>query len=71
MYVIHIKLLNGERYIEYANTTLEMAKKADEYGGKFSEFKAIPIRTKDIRQGREAKKIQGEQPSSQLASEAL
>ena len=55
MYVIHIKLLNGERLIEYANTTLEMAKKADEYGGRFAEFKAIPIRTTDMRQGKEKK----------------
>lgn len=53
MYVIHIKLLSGERFIEYANTPHEMAQKADEYGGKFAEFKAMPIRIKDIRQGKE------------------
>lgn len=55
MYVIHIKMLNGERCMEYANDITEMAKKADAYAGKFAEFKAIPIRTKDMRQGREAK----------------
>ena len=55
MYVIHIKMLNGERYIEYANDAAEMAAKADAYGGQFAEFKAMPIRTKDMRQGKEVK----------------
>ena len=55
MYVIHIKMLNGERYIEYANDEAELAEKADAYGGQFAEIKAIPIRLKDMRQGKETK----------------
>lgn len=53
MYVIHIKMLNGERYIEYANDEAELAEKADAYGGQFAELKSIPIRLKDMRQGKE------------------
>lgn len=53
MYVIHLKLLNGERLIEYANDEKELSAKADEYGGQFCEFKALPIRLKDMRQGKE------------------
>ena len=55
MYVVHIKLLNGERRMEYANDIAELSAKADAYADMFTEFKAFPITTKDIRQGKETK----------------
>ncbi len=53
MYVIHIKRLNGEKTMEYANDMEEAAAKADAYSGQFAELKIIPIRLKDMRQGKE------------------
>ena len=53
MYVIHIKKLNGERIMEYASNMTEAAAKADAYSGQFVEMKIMPIRLKDMRQGKE------------------
>lgn len=56
MYVIHIKLTNGERLMEYANDMHEAATKADAYSGRFAKMEILPIRLKDMRQGKEASK---------------
>lgn len=56
MYVIHIKKLNGERFVEYANDMAEAAAKADAYSSQFAEIKIMPIRLKDMRQGKETLK---------------
>ena len=53
MYVIHIKTTDGERLVEYANTMQEAAVKADKYCSQFAEIKIMPIRLKDLRQGKE------------------
>ena len=53
MYVIHIKKPNGERLLEYANDMQEAATKADAYSGEFAEIKIMPIKLKDMRQGKE------------------
>lgn len=53
MYVIHIKKPNGERLMEYANDMQEAAAKADAYSGEFAEIKIMPIKLKDMRQGKE------------------
>ena len=53
MYVIHIKKMDGERLLEYANDMQEAAAKADAYSGQFTEMKIMPIRLKDMRQGKE------------------
>lgn len=55
MYVIHIKLNNGERLMEYAKDMTEAAAKADAYAGRFAKMEILPIRLKDMRQGKEAK----------------
>lgn len=53
MYVIHIKKLDGKKIMEYANTMEEAAMKADAYSGEFVEMKILPLRMKDMRQGKE------------------
>lgn len=53
MYVIHIKKPGGERLMEYANDMQEAAEKADAHCGQFVEIKIMPIRLKDMRQGKE------------------
>lgn len=55
MYVIHIKLNNGERLMEYAKDMPEAAATADAYAGRFAKIEILPIRMKDMRQGKEAK----------------
>lgn len=57
MYMIYIKTLNGERYIEYANDWPEAAAKADTYSSRFAELKITPIRLKDMRQGKEKRNV--------------
>lgn len=54
MYVIHIKLNNGERLMDAKDMT-EAAAKADAYAGRFAKMEILPIRLKDMRQGKEAK----------------
>lgn len=56
MYVIHIKLNNGERLMEYAKDMTEAVAKAYAYAGRFAKMKILPIRLKDMRQGKEKKK---------------
>lgn len=56
MYVIHVKLKNGERLMEYAKDMPEAAAKADAYAGRFAKIEILPIRLKDMRQGKEKKK---------------
>lgn len=53
MYVIHIKKPDGERLLEYANDMQEAAAKADQYCTQFAEIKIMPIKLKDMRQGKE------------------
>ena len=53
MYVIHIKKPDGERLMEYANDMQEAAAKADAHCGQFVEIKIMPIKLKDMRQGKE------------------